>query len=154
MGAEHQCWEDHPKASLLPPTLQMGKLRPSKTKELPMSHNYRKRAGLSCFPLLPPFDQLQFCPQGRKSSGKEGPGLPSLGTQARSLWVHSGLRDRPAWPWASSPTATTIFCVCGPGWVNFPMSPSPNGNNWASCWPHGVAIGSNEIINVKVLCKL
>lgn len=78
-----------------------------------------------------------------------------LGTEARGLWLHTGLRPRRlAWPWASSPRAT-IFCLCDPRWlVTYPLSPSPCGNNWASCWPHGAAVGSNEITNVKVLCKL
>lgn len=61
-----------------------GRTRPSRSKGLPVSHNYRKRAGLSCFPRLPPFGQLQFCHQGRKRLGKNRVlGCSSLGTEAR-----------------------------------------------------------------------
>lgn len=85
---------------------------------------------------------------------KMGSWTTFLRDRGHGWWMYSGLRTkRPAWPWASSPRVT-IFRLCYPGQVTFLLSLAPSGNNWASCWPHGAAVGSNEITNVKVLCKL
>lgn len=110
---------------------------PEKSKELPLSHSHRKRAGLSCSPWgPPPCDPLQLCPQGWKVSGVWRPRWSSLGMEGRAgLWVHTGLRTRrPAWPGASCP-ATIIFCLYDlPSasqslWEELSLLPTP----WGCC---------------------
>lgn len=147
-----QLWEEGP---FISPILQMGKLRPEQSKELPESHNYTERESWAV--LLSTGTSFWLAPVLSSQKGnfrKMRSWTTFLRDRGHGWWMYSGLRTkRPAWPWASSPRVT-IFCLCYPGQVTFLLSLAPSGNNWASCWPHGAAVGSNEITNVKVLCKL
>ena len=86
----------------------------------------RERAGLSCFPLVPPFDWLQFCPHRREISGRWGPGLPSSGTEVTVGGCIQDLEPRgqlgPGLPVPELPFSVSVTLGRSPSfWVLLPV---------------------------------